>query len=302
VTTRQRLFDWIAAAIFLLVPAMVLRSSLRRGEPSVVDRAVLRVTAPLSAGVSFVVDKIGGAWGRYVALVDVEDENLELRAENDRLRTELAAMARRAYDVEALEDLAMLKKRTPSDTLGARVIGAPLSPFFRVMRIRIDRGDRDVAVGMPVITAAGLVGRIDSVYGDYADVILISDPDSSVDVALPRTGGTGMLLGLGRPDAYTCKLNWLEQASGPDHDTSAKVGDKIVTTTGQDGAFPAGIEVGTVSRVVSHYDMFQLVEVEPSVDFAKLRAVMVVLAPPPPPDPDGGKAGKSPAARGTRPY
>ena len=301
-TTRQRLFDWIAAAVFLLIPALVLKASLQRGEPGAVDRAVLRVTAPLSAGVSWVVDKIGGAWGRYVALVDVEEENDELRAENEKLRTELAAMARRAYDVDALEDLAMLKKRTPSDTLGARVIGAPLSPFFRVLRIRIDRGEKEVAVGMPVITSAGLVGRIASVYGDYADVILITDPDSSVDVVLPRTGGTGMLLGLGKPDAYTCKLMWLAQGTGPGADLAAKVGDKVVTTTGQDGAFPAGIEVGTVSHVAAPQGMFQVVEVEPSVDFASLRAVMVVLAPPPPPDPDGGKPTKAPAATGTRPY
>lgn len=301
-TTRQRLIDWVAAAIFLLVPAMVLRSSLHRGAPSVVDRAVLRVTAPLSAGVSWVVDKIGSAWGRYVALVDVEEENAELRAENEKLRTELATMARRAYDVDALEDLATVKKKTPADTLGARVIGAPLSPFFRVLRIRIDRGKAEVAVGMPVITSAGLVGKISSVYGDYADVMLISDPDSSVDVVLPRTGGVGMLVGQGLPDAYTCKLDWFEEASGPDVDTTAKVGDKIVTTAGTDGAFPAGIEVGTVSRVVSHRDMFQLVEVEPAVDFAQLRAVMVVLAPPPPPDPDGGKPKKSSAATGQRPY
>ena len=67
-------------------------------------------------------------WSRYVALVDVEAENRELRDENERLRKELAAMTRAAYDVAALEDLAVVKKRTPADTLGARVIGAPLSP------------------------------------------------------------------------------------------------------------------------------------------------------------------------------
>jgi len=301
VTTRQRLIDWVAALVFLLVPALVLRSSLRRGEPSVFDKAVLRVTAPLSASVSWVVDKAGGAWGSYVALVDVEDENVELRAENERLRKELATMARRAYDVEDLEDLAMLKKRTPADTLGARVIGAPLSPFFRVLRIRIDRGDKEIASGMPVITAAGLVGRVDATYGDYADVMLVSDPGSSVEVVLPRTGGRGILTGLGRTDAYTCTLQWLEQPSSPEADISAKVGDKVVTS-GLGAAFPAGIEVGTVVRVTSHHGMFQEVEVEPVVDLSTTRAVMVLLAPPPPPDPGGGKARRSPPAYGTRPY
>jgi len=301
VTTRQRLIDWIAAIVFLLVPALVLRSSLRRGEPGVFDKAVLRVTAPLSAGVSWVVDKAGGAWNGYVALVDVESENAELRVENERLRKQLAAMARRAYDVEDLEQLAELKKRTESDTLGARVIGAPLSPFFRVMRIRIDRGEHEVASGMPVITSAGLVGRVDAAYGDYADVMLISDPGSSVEVVLQRTGARGILTGLGRGDAYTCTLQWLEQPSGPEVDVVARVGDKLVTS-GLGPEFPAGIDVGTVSKVDAHHGIFQDVEVDPAVDMAQVRAVMVLLAPPPPPDPRGGKARKSAPAYGTRPY
>jgi rod shape-determining protein MreC len=300
-TTRQRLIDWIAAAIFLLIPALVLRSSLRRGEPSVFDKAVLRVTAPLSAGVSWTVDKIGGAWSSYVALVDVEDENAELRRENETLRKQLAAMARRAYDVEDLEELAELKKKTESDTLGARVIGAPLSPFFRVLRIRIDRGDKEVAPGMPVVTPSGLVGRIDATYGDYADVMLITDPGSSVEVVLQRTGGRGILTGLGRPDAYACTLQWLEQPSGPEADVSAKVGDTLVTS-GLGPEFPAGIAVGTVSKVDAHHGMFQDVEVEPAVDMSQVRAAMVLLAPPPPPDPGGGKPKKSGAAHGARPY
>jgi rod shape-determining protein MreC len=301
VTTRQRLVDWIATLVFLLVPALVLRSSLRRGEPSVFDKAVLRVTAPLSAGVSFVVEKIGGTWSGYVALVDVEEENAELRAENEKLRKELAQMARKAYDVADLEQLAQLKQKVESDTLGARVIGAPLSPFFRVMRIRIDRGEREVAPGMPVITSAGLVGRIDATYGDYADVMLVTDPGSSVEVVLKRTGGRGILTGLGRPDAYAATLQWLEQPSGPDAEVAAVVGDTLVTS-GLGPEFPAGIEVGTVSVVEAHHGMFQDVEVEPSVDMGQVRAVMVLLAPPPPPDPGGGKAKKSGAAYGTRPY
>jgi rod shape-determining protein MreC len=301
VVLRRRVVDWILAGVLILIPALVLRSSLRRGEPSVFDRAVLRVTAPLSAAVSWVVDKVGGAWGGYVALVDVEDENTELRAENEQLRKENAALLRRSYDIADLEELAVLKKRTPADTLGARVIGAPLSPFFRVIRIRIDRGEEEVAPGMPVITAAGLVGRVDKVYGDYADVMLISDPGSSVEVLLPRTGGRGILTGLGRSDAYTCTLQWLEQPSSPDQDTAAVVGDKVITS-GLGAAFPAGIEVGTVTSVAGKSGMFQEVEVEPAVDLSQVRAAMVLLAPPPPPDPDGGKIKKSGPAFGTRPY
>ena len=107
-TLRRRLIDWGLAAVFLLVPALVLRASLRRpSELGAVDHAVLRVSAPLQSGVAWVVRRVASVWNGYVALTDVEDENRELRAENERLRRELSAMTRRAFDLESLEERAV---------------------------------------------------------------------------------------------------------------------------------------------------------------------------------------------------
>jgi rod shape-determining protein MreC len=298
---RRRMVDWSLAGLLLLLPALILRSSLKTGELSPFDEAVLRVSAPLESAVSWVVEGVGGVWSRYVALVGVERENRELRAENDKLREELARASRRAFDAEALEELVELKKRTPADTLAARVIAASTSPFFRVVRIRIDRGEHEVAPDMPVVTSAGLVGRIKHVYGAHADVVLLSDPDSAVDVVISSTGGRGVLKGLGRDDSYACKIEWLERSGDPGGKGAVHVGDKVVTS-GLGGAFPAGITVGTVSAVrTNDYKMFQAVEVEPAVELSHLRAVMVLLAPPPPPDPHAGDLRKSEPAFGVRP-
>ena len=317
-TLRRRLVDWSLTGVLILLPALVLRASLLRGTPSALDQALLRITAPLETGVSWVVEGIGGTWSRYVALVDVEAENRELRDDNERLRKELAAMTRRAYDVAALEDLAVVKKRTPADTLGARVIGAPLSPQFRVLRLKIDRGNREVATDMPVITSEGPVGRVETVYGDYADVVLISDPASKIDVvirdpaqpaaqatgATGATGARGLLVGLGRPDSYACKIEWLERqgrpAQAPGPDAKVKVGDEVVTS-GLGASFPAGLVIGKVAKIIGDDGMFQSVEVSPTVDVSRVRAVMVLLAPPPPPDPDAKTRRRSEPAFGARP-
>ena len=247
-TLKRRIIDWSRDGRPRPDPgARAAREPARAARRRRSISALLRITAPLQAGVSWVVEGVGGMWGRYVALVDVEDENRELRAENEKLRRELAAMTRRAFDVDALEDLAVVKRTTPADTLGARVIGAPMSPQFRVLRLRIDRGDKDVQPGMPVITGTGPVGRINKVFGDYADVTLISDPSSSVEVVIPRTGGRGILTGLGRADSYACTIEWLErqtQARG----AKVQVGDEVVTS-GLGASFPPGLVVGKVTRV-----------------------------------------------------
>lgn len=302
-TLRRRLVDWALAGLFLLIPALVLRASLRHPEElGTIDQAVLRVSAPLQAGTSWVVERLGSLWGRYIALVGVEDENGELRQDNERLRRELAAMARKAFDVEALEDVASVRRQTSADTIGARVIAASLSSSYRVVRLRLDRGADEVSVGMPVITSQGLVGRIQAAYGRHSDVLLVTDPQSSVEVVVKRTGRLGNVKGLGIRDRYACAIEWVERTSDPGAEVAVREGDELYTS-GLGGAFPAGLKVGTVRKVTTRdYQMFEEVEVEPAVDLSRLRVVLVLLAPPPPPDPEAKAARRSDPAFNVRPY
>jgi rod shape-determining protein MreC len=257
----------------------------------------LRVSSPLQSAASWAIEGVGGLWNRYVWLVDVEEENGELRTENRTLREELAKAKRRATDSEVLEELAGLRQRTPADTIGGRVIAVSTNPFFRVSRIRIDRGKDEVDTGMPVINQDGLVGRIGRVYGQYADVLLTTDPMSSIDVKVQRTGSQGLLRGLGHEGSYACEIEMLERGKEP-----VQIGDLIVTS-GLGDFFPAGIEIGHVSRVTTKdYGMFQEVEVTPIPDFSNLINVIVLLAPPPSPDPEAGKQRTSERAFGASPY
>ena len=150
---------------------------------------------------------------------------------------------------------------------------------------------------MPVIAGTGPVGKIDKVYGDYADVMLVSDPRSRIDVAIKRTGARGVLIGLGRPESYACQITTLELASKPE--LRAQVGDEVVTS-GVGSVFPPGLVVGTITKLTGDDGMFQNVEVRPTVDVSRVRAVMVLLAPPPPPDPDAKQKKKSDPAFGAR--
>jgi rod shape-determining protein MreC len=297
VTLRRRIVDWTLTGLLLLIPALVLRASLSRGEPSGLDGAILRITAPLQAAVTWMAEGVGGLWGSYVALVDVESENKELREDNEKLRKELATMTRKAYDVAALEELALVKKKTAADMIGGRVIGAPLSPQFRVLRLRIDRGEREVQPNMAVIAGTGPVGVIDKVFGSYADVVLVSDTRSKIDVIVKRTGRRGFLVGLGRDDSYACAITSLELASQADQ--RAQVGDEVVTS-GVGSIFPPGLVIGKITKLDGDDGMFQKVEVEPIVDVSRTRAVMVLLAPPPPADPDAKTKKRSEPAFGAK--
>ncbi|WP_428265256.1 rod shape-determining protein MreC [Haliangium sp.] len=294
---KRRLLDYGLAGLLLAIPALLLHATLKAPDDlNGFDQAVLRISSPLQSAVSWVIEGVGGIWGGYVWLVDVEEENRELREVNRQLRTELAAARRQVADTAALEDMVGLRQRIAADTMGARVVAADTSPYYRVSRIRLDRGQGEVDVGMPVIHQAGLIGRIGSIYGDYADVLLLSDPASSIDVYVERTGSHGVLRGLGRDDSYACEIEMLERG-----DSEVEVGD-LVVTSGL-GEFPRGIEVGRISAIkTKDYGLFQEVEVEPVVDLSDLQAVIVLLAPPPKPDPDAGIERRASRAFGMTPY
>jgi rod shape-determining protein MreC len=294
---RRRLLDYAVALVLLLFPALVLRASLR--EPSElgrIDRAVLRISSPLQAAVSWVIEGAGTVWTNYVFLVDVEDENDELRAENRHLRRQLAIATQQAAESSALEELVQVKHRTVADAIGARVVAASVNPYFRVIRLRLDRGDGEIKPGMPVVDSHGLVGRIQHVYGSYADVLLVTDPQSSVDVMVERTGGRGVLTGLSREDAYRSEIEYLERGK------PVQVGD-IVSTSGLGGTFPPGIQVGVIAAVnTKDYGMYQEVEVKPTVDFGRLSLLLVLVAPPVPPDPDAARHRTSELAHRHQPF
>lgn len=294
---KRRILDYSCAILCVLIPAVILHAGLQHpSELNGFDRAVLRVSAPLQTGVSWVIEGIGSVWNDYVWLVDVEDENHELRQENRRLHQELAAARRLSSDTAVLERLVGLKRRTAAETVAARVVSASANSFFRVLRIRLDRGEGALREGLPVIDERGLVGRVHKVYGQYSDVLLLSDPQSSVAVVLPRTGAQGVLTGLGDSDSYGCQIEFL------DKDKEVAPGD-LVVTSGLGGELPAGIPVGRIGAVHTvEYGRYQEVEVLPAVDFGSMRTVLVLLAPPPPPDPDGEQAPSSAVVGEVRAY
>src|SRR4051812_49818415 len=162
------------------------------GELSTLDRGILHVVGPAQAGMSTVARAIGGVAGRYVELTHVRGENEKLRSENSRLRAELMETKRVAAESGRYQRLLGLRDTTPAETVSARVISIDASPYFRVARVEIDRGEGVVRRGMPVLTPDGVVGRINRVAGKTSDIMLLVDPRSAIDVVVPRTGGGGV--------------------------------------------------------------------------------------------------------------
>lgn len=267
----------------LLAAIVALRLSARNpGELSTLDRGILRLVSPAQAAMSIIARAITGVAGRYVELTHVRAENDTLVRENSKLRTELIEMRRLAEESGRYQRLLGLRDVTPAETIAARVIAVDASPYFRVARVEIDRGDGMVRRGMPVLTPEGVVGRINRVSGKSSDVMLLVDPRSAIDVLIPRTGGRGILRGKSGENGYRCSIEYLARGE------PAREGDAVVTS-GLGGSFPRNLAIGHITHIFpGAVGLYQDVEVTPDVDFARLADVLVIVAPPPAADPDPG--------------
>lgn len=279
-TLTRRARELVLVAILLALPVLVLRANLRAPhELSALDRGVLRASAPVQSGITAAARGVAGVWRRYVALWGVSDENVRLRDENARLRAEVERLTLEAARGGELEKLVKLRAEVRAETIGARVIGAETSSFFRVVRVKLDRGGLEVRPGMAVLAAAGVVGRVQRVYGPYSDVLLATDPKSSVDVVITaadgsgQVRGSGVLKGIPGDTRYRTRIDYLLRKD------EVHEGDLVVTSG--IGGFPRNVPVGTVVKVQrGEVGMFQDAVVEPAVEPGKLREVLVVLAPP----------------------
>jgi rod shape-determining protein MreC len=268
----RRFRDAAISVALLIIPFLFLSANLSEpDDTSVIDQAFLQLSAPVQYLASETANAVSGVVEEYVYLVDVKRDNERLRLDAARLEEENRLLRMEARENQRLRDLLALRERLRGDTIAARVIGKEISPYFRVVRLRLDRGARDrVRAGMPVVSAQGLVGQVRRTFGRHADVRLTVDRESAVDVIVQRTGARGVLRGTGETDRYAARIQYLQR------DDEIEVGDEVYTS-GLGRRFPAAILVGRVSRVErAEFGLYQEVEVRPTVDFSALEEVLVL--------------------------
>lgn len=294
--TRRKMQEVAVVTATLIVCLFLLRQSAKNpGELSTLDRGILHILSPLQGALSSLGRNIGNLAGRYVDLVHVRAENENLRRDNSRLRSELLEAKRGAAESLRLQKLLDLRNAVASETISARVVSIDTSPYFRVARVMLDRGEGSLTRGMPVITPEGVVGRIDRVAGNTADIQLAVDPRFALDVFLPRTRSRGILRGKAGQNGYRSVVEYLARGN------EVQQGD-LVVTSGLGGNFPRDLPVGRITKLNSGSGLHQEVEVTPDVDFVRLSEVLVVIAPAPAPDTEASARRAAAPARGVMVY
>jgi rod shape-determining protein MreC len=230
------------------------------------------VLAPVRSSVRWVTTPFRNAWNGITGYDD-------LRAENERLRGELDEVRGDELRGEnALEELERLKSQLNIDFVGdldtqiARVTTGAFSNFSD-HTLELDKGsDAGLAVGNPVVTDGGLVGRLVQVSRTRSVVQLATDPRLNIGIRLATTQDMGV--GHGNGDGSTFIVD-----RGIDVGDPVEPGEVVLTGGFEDAIMPAGhpIPIGIVDKVTPDAAArLQLLQVEYSVDFSQLDVVQVI--------------------------
>lgn len=266
----------IAVLLLVLAPILMLSTSAGAGVGGSASGATRVGVAGLSWAQLGSQRILGGITGWFGGLVggDLAAENATLRQEVARLQEEKTRLIGVLQENERLRRLVGFKrKRDDFELVPARVVARDVTPYFRVLKVSL-QADAELKPRMPVVVAEGVVGQIHRVYGRFADVIVVSDPRSRIDVLSQRTRARGVVEGLGHERDYMARIGYLSEKD------QVREGD-VMVTSGMGGVFPRELVVGRIAEIEqAERGLFQEARIEPSVDFSRLEEVFVVVSEP----------------------
>jgi len=239
----------------------------------------LQFTKPLRAGLSTLIlpvqwlvlqpGEVLSVIGTYFQSLNQAQKNLQA-AELKMLQQSLRSQQVEQLQIEN-QNLRLLMDLQASIAVSfqtAEVLFDVPDPYNQ--RIVIERGQlKNVALGSPVIDAGGVVGQVTRVYPLTSEVTLLTDRNQSIHVLNSRTGARNITSGDVMAGQPMIELKFVPASA------DVKEGD-LLTTSGIDGVYPAGLQVARISHIERRVDIsFARIHASPLAEL-KGRHVLIL--------------------------
>lgn len=260
-------------AVILISFFVLIASVASGGKGNIVSNTFNSVFSAIEKPVSSVAGGISKNVSGIFSYRELQAENEALKKENDELKEQLTKTSLSAHELKELKELSKVLNfkgiSSKDDIVTGDILAMNMNGggWMNVFTINVGE-ENGIKAGDVVVCGDGLVGRIHSVGKGWAKVTSVIDEASKISF---KIDGNLQLIGVveGSPEG---------ELSGFMLDSKAKVteGDKIITS-GM-GVFPAGIEIGRITKVgYDSNEQLQKVKVKPSVEFKSLQKVSVIL-------------------------
>jgi rod shape-determining protein MreC len=250
-------------ALPILVLASVAMIVLGKADALLFERVrsvFMDAASPVLRLVSQPISVADAVVARFHDMVALYDENGRLRQENARLLQWQQAAQQLNAENGRLRELLKLAPDPATSFISTRVIANSGGSFVRSVMVDAGNGE-GVMRGQAAITGDGLVGRVTEVGERAARVLLLTDLNSRIPVALDGTRERAVLAG---DNSDQPRLLYLPPG------TTVNIGDRIVTS-GNGGIFPPGLPVGVVADIEGG-----IVRVDPYAELSRLDYLRVV--------------------------
>ena len=221
--------------------------------------------APLYQAVSGPLQAAEHGTGAIGHLFALSQENAQLREQNaELLQWQEVAMALQAQNNALKAQLSYVPQPTPTFSTG-EVVADLGGVYARSVLVAVPPvADGQSLVGAVAMDGRGVAGRVVEAGGRSARVLLITDINSRIPVALGAEGAPALMAGTNGPDPAL--IYW-----APGHPPAEGA---MVLTSSQGGAFPPGLPVGVV-----HYDALNNPVVLPLANLDSLRLLRLFSYP-----------------------
>ncbi len=270
----------VVAAVLILVSLALLTVYLREDDEGglhAAQRLGLSIVHPFEVAGERVSRPFRDAYGYVSDLVANKADRDALERQVAELQQQAALAQAAIAENEQLRTVAGLvdgPRFSDYEKVATSILVQPPDPFHQ--RIIVAAGsDRGIAVDDPVITGDGaLVGKVTSVTSSSAQVTLLTDQSLEVSAEVLGTNARGLVEASQSGSGLI--LDRVEK------DEVVKPGSTVVTAGWQVGElsslYPRWIRIGTVTSVSRRdIDVYQTIQVEPTVDFDKLSQVVVLV-------------------------
>ena len=207
-----------------------------------------------------------------MALIDVAEENERLRADLRRAHNYASLVAEERAELNRLRKLLQLEALHERPAFAARIIAWRFGPQAARNTFTVSKGYLDGAlVGTPVVTDAGVVGRVLRTAPHASTVLMITDSGFRLAVISQQSRTPGIIMGSAGASPRL-EMAYVAQ-------TARISPGELLITSGLDGVFPKGIPVGIVTAVMPGNEiLFQQVHAQPMVDLDRLEEVLLLQA------------------------
>jgi rod shape-determining protein MreC len=233
-------FSFLAVIAGIVIGLILLAMSLVAPQTfQTVRGAALDITAPVSGALHAVTETTEGVFTGAGNYWDAARQNAELKRQNKAMLQRLVEARAIFQENQQLKATLQLREHERSTIAVGRVVGSSFNSPRRFAILSAGSND-GVAVGMPVRSPEGLVGRIIDVGRLASRVLLVSDRANIVPARLLRNGIP--VIAQGRGDG-TIDVRPLEVGRNP-----FRRGD-IIVSSGTGGLYPPGVPVARVLKL-----------------------------------------------------